>query len=264
MSLHKTSQEITGSGRVQIVYDVNGRAKELPFVVGILADLSGHSETPLPQLRRRRFIEIDRETFDRVMSAIRPRLVVDVRDVLRDTDTSLNVCLTFNGLEDFEPDNIVRQIPSLQDTLRTRQKLANLHGTLTRTLEDALREICLDHKELAEMRSEVSCPEAPEGGLLERLALQGSFGSSVYEVTIAKQWIREFFVQYLSGEIQLAPDIASMLSSRLNALDNALSRQVKLIMHEPAFRDLEAAWRELEFLVSRTERSPTLKTKSST
>ena len=72
--------------RVNIVYDVyTGGAKEereLPFVVGVLADLSGDPETPLPRLRDRKFVEIDKNTFDSVLAAVRPRIKIDVPNTL--------------------------------------------------------------------------------------------------------------------------------------------------------------------------------------
>jgi type VI secretion system protein ImpB len=118
--------------RVNIVYDVyTGGAKEereLPFVVGVLADLSGNPETPLPRLRDRKFVEIDKNTFDSVLAAVRPRIKIDVPNTLQgDGEPSrLQVDLNIDRLEDFEPEPIARQIPELRELMEGRDRLADL------------------------------------------------------------------------------------------------------------------------------------------
>ena len=118
--------------RVNIVYDVyTGGAKEereLPFVVGVLADLSGNPETPLPRLRDRKFVEIDKNTFDSVLAAVRPRIKIDVPNTLQgDGEPSrLQVDLNIDRLEDFEPEPLARQIPELRELMEGRDRLAYL------------------------------------------------------------------------------------------------------------------------------------------
>src|SRR5215472_7435790 len=93
--------------RVHITYDVEtGGAiekREIPFVVGVMADLSGQPEKPLPALKDRKFVEIDKDTFDRVMGQINPRLVFKVDNRLSEDDTRLGVELRFRGMDDFQP-----------------------------------------------------------------------------------------------------------------------------------------------------------------
>ena len=96
--------------RVQITYDVEiGDAivmKELPFIVGIMADLSGHPVEALPPLKERKYVEIDRDNFNDIMKAIGPRLALRVKNTLSSGngsgDENLNVELKFNSIEDFE------------------------------------------------------------------------------------------------------------------------------------------------------------------
>src|SRR6266513_846209 len=96
--------------RVHITYDVEtGGAiekKELPFVVGVLADLSGNPEKALPAVKDRNFAEIDRDNFDQILAKSAPRLTFKVDNKLTDDDTRLGIELKFRSLEDFEPQSI--------------------------------------------------------------------------------------------------------------------------------------------------------------
>jgi type VI secretion system protein ImpB len=116
--------------RVHITYDVEvGDAiqmKEIPFVVGVLADLSGKPDEPLPPLRDRKFVEIDRDNFDSVLKGMKPRLAYRVDNKLGDEDTKLGVELRFNGMEDFEPEQVVNQIEPLRKLAEARKKLSDL------------------------------------------------------------------------------------------------------------------------------------------
>jgi type VI secretion system protein ImpB len=115
---------------VQITYDVETdgaiEKKELPFVVGVLADLSGKPEEALPRLRDRKFVEIDRDNFDAVLKGMKPRLAFRVDNKLTDDDTKMGVELRFNSIEDFEPEQVVRQVEPLRKLLETRMQLAAL------------------------------------------------------------------------------------------------------------------------------------------
>lgn len=126
--------------RVQITYDVQvGDAqikKELPFVVGVLADLAGHpdpDQDPLPELKdeKRKFVEINRDNFDRVMAGIKPRLAMKVANKIEKDNTKVGVELKFRTLEDFEPLNIVNQVEPLRKLLEARQRLSELKWKIT-------------------------------------------------------------------------------------------------------------------------------------
>jgi type VI secretion system protein ImpB len=125
-------KSIEKTPRVNIKYAVyTGGVKserELPFVVGVLADLSGNPENPLPRLREREFVEIDSNTFDSVLSAVQPRIQIDVPNTLQGEGESsrLGVELNVRRMEDFEPEPVARQIPELRRLLEVRDRLANL------------------------------------------------------------------------------------------------------------------------------------------
>jgi type VI secretion system protein ImpB len=121
--------------RVQITYDVEiGNAivmKELPFVAGILADLSGHPEQPLPTLKERKFVEIDRDNFNDILAAIGPRLTLRVDNKLASGNgngngNKLNVELKFRHLDDFNPINVLKQVEPLRKLFDARTRLSDL------------------------------------------------------------------------------------------------------------------------------------------
>lgn len=136
------------SPRVHITYDVEvGGAielKELPFVIGVLGDYTGQPEEPLPKLKERKFVEIDRDNFDAVLGGMKPHLSFSVENKLSDETNApdLKVDLHFKSMEDFEPQNIARQIKPLKELMDLRTKLADLRGSLQGN--DKLEELLLD------------------------------------------------------------------------------------------------------------------------
>jgi type VI secretion system protein ImpB len=116
--------------RVQITYDVEiGNAiekKELPFIVGVLADLSGKPEKALPKLKDRKFVEIDRDNFNDVLASIRPRLTFQVNNALAGDGSKLNVELKFSNMEDFDVVNVLKQIEPMRKLYDARQRLSDL------------------------------------------------------------------------------------------------------------------------------------------
>ncbi len=117
--------------RVQITYDVEiGNAiekKELPFIVGILADLSGKPAEALPLLKDRKFVEVDRDNYQDVLGAITPRVAFRVPDKLKkDSSDALNVELRFRSLDDFGPVEVLKQIPQLRRLYEARCRLRDL------------------------------------------------------------------------------------------------------------------------------------------
>src|SRR5579871_5847454 len=120
--------------RVHITYDVEtGGAiekREIPFVVGVLADLSGQPSKPLPRLKDRKFTEIDRDNFDQVMAKQEPRLAFKVDNKLTEEGGKMGVELKFSKLDDFQPDAVARQVPPLNQLLELRAKLSNLRSSL--------------------------------------------------------------------------------------------------------------------------------------
>lgn len=120
--------------RVQITYDVEtGGAqeqRELPFVVGVLADLSAQPASPLAPLKERKFVPIDRDNFNDVLAKSAPRIATRVNNRLTNDNTELPVELKFSSMSDFEPANVARQVPALKELLEMRSHLAQLLNKL--------------------------------------------------------------------------------------------------------------------------------------
>ncbi len=145
--------------RVQITYDVEiGDAiekKELPLVVGILADLSGKPEVPLPKLGERRFVEIDRDNFNQVLASVAPRAAIQVDNTLSNDGSKLNVALQFDHIDAFDPVNIVKQVTPLRRLFEARQRLRDLLTKLDGNddLDKLLQEVVANTEGLQEIKS---------------------------------------------------------------------------------------------------------------
>jgi type VI secretion system protein ImpB len=114
---------------VQIEYDVElyGAEKkvQLPFVMGVMADLSGKPEEPLPPVSDRKFLEIDVDNFDSRMKSMKPRVAFNVENTLTG-EGSLPVDITFESMDDFSPAAVARKVEGLNKLLEARQQLSNL------------------------------------------------------------------------------------------------------------------------------------------
>lgn len=157
------------SPRVHITYDVETggaiQMKELPFVMGVLADLSGKPDEPLPRLRDRKFVEIDRDNFNDVLKGMKPRLAYRVNNELTDDGTQLGVELRFQSMDDFSPENVARQVEPLRKLVEVRQQLSSL---LAKTdgndqLAERLQEI-IGNTEMLQQLSQEAGIELPKEG----------------------------------------------------------------------------------------------------
>ncbi len=115
--------------RVQIEYDVElyGAEKkiQLPFVMGVMANLSGKPEEPLPDVAERKFLDIDVDNFDQRLKAAKPRVAFQVPNTLTG-DGNLMIDITFDSMDDFSPAAVARKVDALRKLLEARQHLANL------------------------------------------------------------------------------------------------------------------------------------------
>ena len=115
--------------RVQIEYDVElyGAQKkiQLPFVMGVMADLSGNPKEPLPQVADRKFLEISNDNFDERLKAMKPRVAFQVPNTLTG-EGNVAVDITFESMDDFSPAAIAQKVEALNKLLQARQQLSNL------------------------------------------------------------------------------------------------------------------------------------------
>lgn len=133
MAKDSSSQKFIGRNnapRVQIEYDVEvyGSQKkvELPFVTGVISDLSGHRINPLPSVEERDFLTFDQDNFDDRMRAIRPNLSFRVDNVLDEESDFLSVDLEFESMDDFSPSAVANSIPATKKLLEARTYLSEL------------------------------------------------------------------------------------------------------------------------------------------
>ena len=157
--------------RVHVTYDVETgdaiEVKELPFVMGVLGDFTGQSDTPLPKLKERKFVEVTPDNFDSVLEGMKPHVSFSVENKLsEDPDAGqLKVDLHFKSMEDFEPEQVARQVKPLKEMLDLRTKLSDLRGSLQGNdkLEDLLLEAVSNSEKLSKLKAEIGKDEG-EGG----------------------------------------------------------------------------------------------------
>lgn len=166
MSANNSSQKFIARNRaprVQIEYDVEiyGSEKkiELPFVMGVLADLSGKPVEPLPEVSDRKFLEIDIDNFDERMKAIAPRVAFSVPNTLTG-EGHVMVDITFESMDDFSPAAVARKVDALKQLLDARTELANLQTYMDGKAgaEDLVRKLLAD---ASLMKTLASAPKAP-------------------------------------------------------------------------------------------------------
>jgi type VI secretion system protein ImpB len=148
--------------RVQLTYDVEiGDAieqKEIPFVTGVLADFTGQRDAanPLAKLKDRKFVTVDMDSFDEVMSGMAPKASFRVKNELSPSGGEFAVNLAFNSFDDFRPESVVQQVEPLRKLLDARSKLADLRNKLAgnEKLEDLLGEVLANTEQLKKLGDE--------------------------------------------------------------------------------------------------------------
>ena len=151
--------------RVQIEYDVElyGAEKkvQLPFVMGVMADLAGKSEVQQPGVADRKFLEIDVDNFDDRMKAMKPRAAFSVPNTLTG-EGNLSVDLTFESMEDFSPAAIARKVEPLRRLLEARQELSNLMSYMDG--RPGAEELLAETMNNPELLKSLAAAPAPDGG----------------------------------------------------------------------------------------------------
>ena len=147
--------------RVHITYEVETEGasvvKELPFVVGVMGDFSGKPTEPLKPLKERKFVSIDRDSFNDVMKRMTPGVEMKVDNTLAGDGSEMSVSLKFSSMEDFEPAKIVEQVEPLRKLLDTRNKLRELMSAVDRAdgLEDEIEKLLQSDEQLKALAGEI-------------------------------------------------------------------------------------------------------------
>ncbi|WP_186645798.1 type VI secretion system contractile sheath small subunit [Fluviispira vulneris] len=133
--------------RVQITYDLqaegNVKAKDIPFVVGVMANFSGHKNKKPQKLKNAQFLPIDKDCFNTTMQKVAPELTFKVENTIKKDGSSLNVKLKMNSMADFSPGKIAENHPELNKLLEIRKKLIDLQAKAdsSETLEEVLNKL---------------------------------------------------------------------------------------------------------------------------
>ena len=235
--------------RVQITYDVEiagaVTSRELPYVLGVMCDLSGTSEIQRPPLKERKFIDIASDTFTDIMKSIRPSLHFSVPNKLSQDTPSLGVELTFLEIDDFEPVHLVAQIPRLNELYVSRTRLNDLIGKLdgNEKLNKALDDLLTSKDKKADIN-----------GIIQDAQLVRDPSQTENVTAILTE-----FVSYIEQNEVTSQDSISVVSQRIAQLDQRISEQLNDVLHHPDFLRLEATWRGLWFLLSNTDQSSKIK-----
>lgn len=164
--------------RVHITYEVETEGavvqKELPFVVGVLGDFSGDPTEPLKPMKDRKFIQIDRDNINEVMTRMSPGLNLKAENTLKGDGSEMAVQLKFNSMEDFEPAAVVKQVEPLRKLLETRDRLRDLLTKVDRSedLESLLEKVLENTDELKKLSDDLG---------IDASSLAGSESSSPEE-----------------------------------------------------------------------------------
>lgn len=167
-SIHKKLERVRAP-RVHISYDVEtGGAiemKELPFVMGVLGDFTGHPAEPQARLKDRKFVEVTPDNFDDVLASMKPHLAFTVDNLLSDEPNAgkIGVDLKFESLDDFSPDRVAQQVDPLRKLLELRQQLADLRGSLQGNdkLEEILQTMLSSEDKMNLLKAEIESEGAP-------------------------------------------------------------------------------------------------------
>jgi len=150
------------SPRVHITYDVEvGGAieiKELPFVMGVLGDFTWQPDAAMAKLREMKFVEVNPDNFDSVLEGMKPHLAFSVDNKLTDDpDAKIKVDLHFKSLQDFDPEQVARQVKPLNELLELRTRLSDLRGSLQGNdkLDDLLQDAINSTDKMDKLRTEV-------------------------------------------------------------------------------------------------------------
>ena len=156
------------SPRVQITYDVEVgdsiEKKEIPFVVGVLGDFSGKPGEPLPKMKDRKFVEIDRDNFNKVLEGMKPRVAFRVENKLANDGSQLAVDLRFKSMDDFHPESVAEQITPLKKLVEARKRLSDLLTKLDGNdkLDELLQDIISNTDALKKLGDEAGVVTAEE------------------------------------------------------------------------------------------------------
>jgi type VI secretion system protein ImpC len=285
---HASPQKIIARNsppRVQITYDVEifaeNKPMQLPFVMVVLSDLSGHPAEPLPPVAFRKFFNVNIDNFDDCMKAIRPRVAFQVEDVVTGQGRFL-IDLTFENMSGFSPAAVAQTVEPLKQLLDARQQLAMLVTYMDGKVgaEELIFEVLGDADLLSRLavapkshQIESNYPSNPEGTAMPAShrapsPLAGlTLGNHDLDSLLQKEFkprtdadqiavenaVSTLAQQAVTSAYMTSEHATSSIAVMIAEIDKKLSAQVNTIIHHAEFQKLEGAWRGLHYLVVHTE-----------
>lgn len=244
--------------RVMITYDVEiGDAivkKELPFIMGVISDLSG--DTELASLEDKKFIYIDPDNFMDVMKGYNPTLGLTVRNHLDPTasaESNIRVNLTFHNIEDFKPDNLIAQVPEMLAVYGNRLHLVSLLAVIdgNSALETVLFNIISDES------LKQTILDGQDDAKINALIDQGRMIKTEDQRAFAKELLIAFSHQ-IAGKTGIK-SVTNFVMQEIATIDRSLSLQTDAILHHEKFQTLEGRWLGLYQLITNIEISESLR-----
>lgn len=243
-----------GYARVRLHYEFEAGGAteriELPFVVGVLADLSGNPPKERARLLKdRKFIQVDRENFDAVMLRLAPELNLVVENRLGEGERQLPIALRFRSLADFEPWPVARQIEPLRRLIDARAVLTDLMRALDRGLA-------------MPAQAPVAAPAAADPGVRledvltatpERARADGSRLASLLAAADASAALAAYLDDNPAAKRLERAALVARIAQDIVELDRVCNAQLRVVLHHETFQRLESAWRGLAQLVEQLE-----------
>jgi len=283
--------------RVQITYDVETggaiQRREIPFIVGVFSDLAVDSPLEPKPVPERKMVDIDRDNFDTVMKSVQPAVnlsaVPNVLPAAEKGDSkgkNLAGNILFESIDEFEPLAVIRKIPALKKIYEKRARLRDMQAKLESSVplygaaagliqpepDDSAKAILADLKAAFE---ESADPESWKSAKLAKNAKSGLLGAMVSDddSDARKAYALQLLGQFYRDVLDWKPDtddeavlerirkkgLFAQFDHRVAEFDDIISTQLNKVLHSDAFQRLEATWRGLHYLVSRTETGEKLK-----
>ena len=166
----------------------------------------------------------------------------------------MSIELNVNSISDFEPDNLVNQIPYFPELITERKSLLKLHDEISTELHKNLCKTLQDYTDLSKkkpLKNEILI----DNQTIQSVLKQYFKTLYLFEKNVLIKTIEHYCIQILNGKMNNPKEMKSFINKRIKHIDITLTEQLKKIMHAKPFRKLESAWRGLEFVVSRITES---------
>ncbi|MEK7801303.1 MAG: type VI secretion system contractile sheath large subunit, partial [Pseudomonadota bacterium] len=278
----KSSQKFVARNRaprVQIEYEVERYGTEkkiqLPFVMGVMADLTGKPAEELTDINDRNFLEIDVDNFNERFKAMKPRVAFQVPNVLTGKG-NISLDITFEGIDDFSPVKVAEKVDALNKLLQVRKELSKLMMYMDgKSGAEKLIGDVLNDETLLKSLAKTSKPpsDAPntssdnssriEDNLIALLknAFKPKSDGAQQAIENAIRTLAEQALEQTRLIADKEIDAIQKIQSIIELIDKRLSGQINLIMHHENFQKLEGSWRGMHYLVNNTETDEMLKIK---